>query len=331
MPKKKPVTLHDVAAAVGVSLTTASQALNNKGRVNEDTRERIRKTATAMGYVANPRARALKTGQAMILLTEIPGARSDSGIYSGFIGEVLIGAADAAMAAGYLMMIGGPEVGRSPHLMCDGAVLVDAYPDDPLFELVPTVVTVGRMIDGGGDWPWVDNDYRTAVRTTLNHLDAQGFQRPVLLVPFGPFSYSVDSVGAYEEWMQDLGRKGVIEAVGPLPDFSQGRAVVAELLDRADPPDALFTSSEPLALAALEVIEARGLSVPGDIGLVNLYDSERLRSASVPITGVDLRPREVGHRAVELLVQQLSGQGSSAKSALVGATLVPRASTLRTA
>ena len=326
---KGPVTLQDVADAAGVSQTTASQALNNKGRVNQKTRERIERIAANLGYVANPRARSLKTGRAMILLTELPGVRGDSGIYSGFMGELLIGAADAAMASGYLMMIGGPEVGHSPNLICDGAVLVDPYPEDPLFELAPAVVTVGQMVDADDDWPWVDNDHHAAVQATLDHLQDEGFQRPALLTAFGSFSFAENSVRAYEEWMTARGRQGIVERIAPHPDLEQGRIAVTELLDRPDPPDAILTSSEPLALAALEIIERRGMSVPGDVGLVNLYDSETLRTARIPITAVELRPREVGHRAVEILIQQIADDGTSPRSALVGATLTLRASTLR--
>jgi DNA-binding LacI/PurR family transcriptional regulator len=328
---KKPVTLQEVADAARVSPTTASQALNNKGRVNQKTRERIVRIAANLGYVANPRARSLKTGRAMILLTELPGVRGDAGIYSGFIGELLIGAADAAMASGYLMMIGGPDVGHSPNLICDGAVLVDPYAEDPLFELAPAVVTVGRMVDADDEWPWVDNDHHAAVHLTLDHLQDEGFRRPALLTASGSFSFAENSVGAYEEWMTARGRQGIVEKVAPHPDLDQGRIAVAELFDRRDPPDALLTSSEPLALAALEVIERRGMSVPGDVGLVNLYDSETLRTARIPITAVDLKPREVGHRAVQILIQQIGEDGMSARSSLVGATLIHRASTSRRA
>jgi DNA-binding LacI/PurR family transcriptional regulator len=324
---KKRVTLREVAATAGVSRTTASQALNKKGRVNEKTRERVVRIAANLGYVANPRARSLKTGRAMILLTELPGVRGDSGIYSGFMSELLIGAADAAMASGYLMMIGGPEVGHSPNVFCDGAVLVDPYPDDPLFELAPAVVTVGRMVDG--DWPWVDNDHGAAIHAVLDHLQDEGFARPALVTALGAFSFAEQSVAAYEEWMTAHGREGIVERVAPHPDLEQGRTAVAELLDRTDPPDAIVTASEPLAVAAFEVIEDRGMAIPADVGLVNLYDSERLRTARVPVTAVDLEPRKVGHRAVEILIQHIAGGGTSAQSALVGATLLRRASTSR--
>jgi len=227
------------------------------------------------------------------------------------------------------MMIGGPQVGHSPNLFCDGAVLVDPYPDDPLFELAPAVVTVGRMVDDEGNWPWVDNDHRAAVHAVLDHLQDEGFRRPALLTAFGAFSFAEQSAGAYQEWMAAKGREGIVERVAPHPDLEQGRIAVAEPLDRDDPPDAIVASSEPLTLAAFEMIEARGLAVSGDVGLVNLYDSERLRTARIPITAVDLEPRKVGHRAVEILIQHIAGDGTSASSALVGATLLRRASTLR--
>ena len=59
MDKSKKITIYDIAEATGFSITTVTRALNNKGRVNEDTRRLIWETADRLGYRANPAAQAL--------------------------------------------------------------------------------------------------------------------------------------------------------------------------------------------------------------------------------------------------------------------------------
>ncbi|TWH26122.1 LacI family transcriptional regulator, partial [Isoptericola variabilis J7] len=61
------VTLKDVAAAAGVSVATASQALAGRGRMTAATRARVQRTADGLGYVANPLGRGLRTGRTQAL------------------------------------------------------------------------------------------------------------------------------------------------------------------------------------------------------------------------------------------------------------------------
>ncbi|RUU49770.1 LacI family transcriptional regulator, partial [Mesorhizobium sp. M2C.T.Ca.TU.009.01.2.1] len=56
---KPPVTLREVAAAAGVSVATASKALNGQGRMTAETRERIRETARLLGFRPNSLAQSL--------------------------------------------------------------------------------------------------------------------------------------------------------------------------------------------------------------------------------------------------------------------------------
>ena len=67
-------TIHDVAANLGVSLSTVSLALNGKGTLSEQTRQRVVAEATRIGYVAHPMARGLRAGQTphAISFTRLP-------------------------------------------------------------------------------------------------------------------------------------------------------------------------------------------------------------------------------------------------------------------
>src|SRR3954453_2463514 len=104
-----PVTIWDVSRAAGVSVTTVSQALNGQGRVNPDTREKVIRVAGELNYVASPIARALKFGQTMTLVAEMPGTAEEVGLDSAFLQDVLLGAAATAIEAGYILAI----IGRS--------------------------------------------------------------------------------------------------------------------------------------------------------------------------------------------------------------------------
>ena len=63
MAAGRRVSIKDVAREAGVSVTTVSHALNGKGRLNPDTRERVRSVARQLGYTPNPAARSLVSGR----------------------------------------------------------------------------------------------------------------------------------------------------------------------------------------------------------------------------------------------------------------------------
>lgn len=93
--------IFDVAAAAGVSVTTVSLVLNNaQSRISEDTRQRVREAADAVGYSASAVARGLRTQR-----TRIVGLISDQIATTPFAGRMLAGAQDAARENGHMVML----------------------------------------------------------------------------------------------------------------------------------------------------------------------------------------------------------------------------------
>src|SRR5690349_1709004 len=107
MPPSSRVTIKDVSRRAQVSVTTVSHALTGHGRVGADTRARILAVAEELGYVANPHAKALKSGRTMTVIAELPATAEAGGLDSAFLRDVLIGAAEQAMETGYLLAIAG--------------------------------------------------------------------------------------------------------------------------------------------------------------------------------------------------------------------------------
>jgi LacI family transcriptional regulator len=108
----KRVGIHDVARAAGVSPTTVSHALNGRGQVSAETRSRVERAATELGYSPNRIASALRRQR-----TGVIGFVSDEIATTPFAGRILLGAQDASAELGTLLMVvnsnGDAEVERA--------------------------------------------------------------------------------------------------------------------------------------------------------------------------------------------------------------------------
>ena len=68
---RRRVGIKDVAEAAGVSITTVSHALSGKGRLTDETRERVRRIATELGYTPHPVAQDLASGRTGMIATVV--------------------------------------------------------------------------------------------------------------------------------------------------------------------------------------------------------------------------------------------------------------------
>src|SRR5438046_9071020 len=99
MARDHRISIKDVAREASVSVTTVSHALNDKGRLNPDTRQRVRDVAERLGYRPNPAARSLVSGKTGLIAVipslpkEVRGSCSDVGSCTERIGA----APDAAV------------------------------------------------------------------------------------------------------------------------------------------------------------------------------------------------------------------------------------------
>lgn len=320
-------SIQDVARAAGVSPTTVSHALADKGRVSPETRLRIQRVAEELGYRASAMAHNLATGPRGLLGLHIaggPGSMLMSAI--DYFSELVDGATLEAMEHGYWLTIAPPSAGedywRTTHL--DGAIVVDpAAGDTALDELrargVP-LVTTARSIDDAPGTYWVDNDQYTGTLRVLDHLEAAGARRIALLTTLPLRSYVVDCKRAYDDWVTGRGAAAV-----EIVDVSVSQ--IQRLLARADRPDALYATLDRIALAALLAADASGLRVPDDLLVATLVDSAAARSASPPLTALAQAPGVLGRRAVAMLAGIIAGEPIAEPHLLLEPSLVSRGST----
>lgn len=308
--KKAPVTIQDVSRAAKVSATTVSHALNGRGRVSKETRDRIHKVVEEIGYTANPVARALKSGRSMVLVVELPATAEAAGLDSAFLRDVLVGAAEKAIGAGYLMGItirSGPRPESLP--IHDGRLVVDPLESETPAQIKARqetpLVSVARFATQPEDIPAVDTDYMNGVREILDHLVESGYVRPGLLTTDLPYSFATACAAGYESWCDDRGVEPLIEAIADFPSIDNGHAATRELLASRDVPDSIVAVTEPLAIGAMRALAEEGLKVPNEFGVACAHDSDRLRSARIPVTALEVHPLAIGRGAVDILIEMI--------------------------
>lgn len=329
MADRPRVTIGDVARGAGVSPTTVSHALNGKGAVRPATRARVLRTAQRLGYLPNSAARNLRSGRTATLGLMFP-LEQFSGVE--YYLQLASAAAQAAFARdnGVLLIppVRAPEQLR--RFAVDGAIVSDPVAGDARLEAfdalgLPTV-TIDRDLSRGDDPWWVAADNAANTRAALDHLVAAGARRVAFLTGDASWAWLDDGLRAYLGWAQERGCEPLVATASMAAHERGAAAAAAELLDRDDPADAIFTPPDRFALGVLRAARERGLDVPGRLRIAVGVDSSQARLADPPITAIDLHPEQTGRAAVDMLLARIDG-ASVAAPRIVAADLRVRAST----
>ena len=172
------VSIRDVAREAGVSVTTVSHALNGKGRLNPDTRQRVREVADRLGYRPNPAARSLVSGHTG-LIAAIPSLppelRVDFSEF-GFFSELIAAATRVAVGRDQALVVSPPGADWFiwDRVPLDGVIVIEPVVGEPaLPDLrrrgVPFVTISADPADGAAD-AVVRSDDREGTGRLLDHL-----------------------------------------------------------------------------------------------------------------------------------------------------------------
>lgn len=330
------VTIRDVARHAGVSTTTVSDALNERGRLPAETRRRVTRSAEHLGYRPNQTARRLRVGRTghvglyCPFLPGLPGGFSATGYYM----ELAMGAAGAAIGhdVGLVLLPPGLSPARLADAEVDGLIIADPIRDDPgVAALVARrlpIVTIERDLTAGRRHAGVvESDHASALRELLDHLAARGAERPALIAPGAETAWGVALGAAYRDWCAGRGVQPLEECVpaGPEPRYAE-RATEALLAARRRP-DAIVCAPDGGAAQVVQVLERHSVTVPGQMLVASCVEGAPMQSCEVPVTSIDLQPSLAGARAAALLVDVLAGDAAPERVETLPTRLVVRAST----
>ncbi|MDE1991297.1 MAG: LacI family DNA-binding transcriptional regulator [Rhizobiaceae bacterium] len=292
-------TIHDLAAAAGVSISTASKALNNTGRMSEETRERVKRFAAEIGFRPNAMARGLLSNRSFTigLLT--------NDTYGRFTLPVMAGISEALVDHGVSVFLCAIE--DDPAL---GKVHVDAMLD----KHVDGIIASGKRVD-------------RRLPVDLSNLPVPVVYAFTEGTPDSVTFCANDFQGAARavDWLIGLGRRRIVHITGPETFFSVrkraeayrsivgddlpafygtwseiwGHEAVARIWNAPGPkPDGIFCGSDQIARGVVDALRERGVRVPADVSVVG-FDNWEIVAAETrpPLTTVDMNLKTLGREA----------------------------------
>ncbi|TWF95778.1 LacI family DNA-binding transcriptional regulator [Saccharopolyspora dendranthemae] len=332
---KRP-TIIDIAREVGVSKAAVSYALNGRGGVSPETRDRILDVAADLGWRASSAARALSSDRAATVGVVL--ARSPEVLRTEpFFMQVVAGLEQTLSAHGFslqLALASDPATELETYRRwwaerrVDGVLLTDLRVQDPrpalLRELrVPAVFFGTERPMAGIPVLWVDE--HDIADSAIGHLAALGHRR-------------IGHVQGPEELRHTARRKRELRraaaefsGVTLVPDRgdyteSGGVAATARLLDAPEPPTAIIFDNDVMAVASVARAEELGVRVPAELSVLAWDDSMLCRVVRPAITAFS---HDVGAAAASaaLMLLELIETGVADDSRLQPRKLIARAST----
>lgn len=331
---RRRVTLADVAAAAGVSSTTASLVLSGRGvelRISESVQQRVQEVAAELGYRRNILSVGLRKGSGLAL-----GFVSDTVATSQLAGDLIKGALEAAHERGLMLFIGesegNPDVERRLieallDRQVDGIILASMFTQtrrlpDALTPSAPVVLLNALPDEPRAGIPSVVPDELEAGRAAARLLLDAG-HRDIHLIGAGPGPDDTPPVTvAGRERLQGilevLDAAGVRPASGHMdPDWLPhvGWEATRAILASDRPGTAIVTFNDRVAFGAYQALHEAGLRVPDDMSIVSFDDAPIAEWLRPGLTTFAIPHYELGRRAVELVVDAISGRAAPAVDA----------------
>lgn len=309
----RKITQNDVARVAGVSQATVSLVLTGSpdSRVSDETRSRVLEAIRRTSYVANPLAQALAGGRSRIfgVFTYEPVFPvGPTAFYQPFLAGI---EAEAERSGVDLLLYTSARVenGRRRLLaegwdrlrVTDGCILIGRHEHrgelERLVEGGFPFVFVGRRELHSGIVPYVGADYRTATAEVVRRLVALSHERIAYLGDTSEHETAVDRISGYRDAMTAA---GLVPLVFDYRDFDAQSAV--ELALKTDL-TALVLGADYVAEEVRLAAVARGVSVPSDLSIATLGESERHMSGPLEWSGFRTPRAQMGEQAVRLLAQ----------------------------
>jgi LacI family transcriptional regulator len=318
--------LKDVAKAANVSLSAASRILRGeRDRFSKDTCERVFDTARQLGWRRNLLVNGMQTGRTKTVGVMIPP-------YDSFWVDVLAGIHLVLATADYLPITvwvgdcqemphfekdddqGLGQISRLLDRRVDGLILwpsfAVAYYEHfkELLERRVPVVVIDHKFSEEKIADSIETDERRCAKSVADHLVSLGHKNIACLS---------SRETAWQAWAVRR-RESFGLALHDYPEVemttwrlnqwgTDGLEVAEKILTRDSRPTAVFCVTDHEAIFIYEAAEKLGLSIPADLSVVGFADLDFAATLHPPLTTLRQRPKEIGRRAAQLILDRLKG------------------------
>lgn len=321
-------TLTDVAARAGVSVTTVSRVLNDRGYLSDRVRNDVRRAIDELGYRPNEVARSLLGRGTHVVGLIVPTVADP--FFGEFAAAVEAGLADRGyrtLLCDSLRSVDRETASLELLLAHQVAGIITSTHNDGL-GLYRTaglpIVALDRKL--GADIPDVRSDNVSGAAAATEMLVDAGYRRILFITPRDDIGSARRS--GHREVLAARGLPEAVLAYGFSSSLDERRALIEEALD-ANGYDAAFCTDDVSALMAVEWARSRGVNVPVEFGVVGYDGSEAVRHLS-PTLATVLQPIEqLAAECVQLLVRRIEDPQAEFPAETVLPVSLRRGSTVR--
>ena len=323
----REVRLKDVAVLAGVSTATVSRVLHGNGYVSAHSRERVEKALRDSGYRLNAVAQELRRQRTITIGLILHGELSHP-----FVGEVVIGAEQAAAEHGFNVLLFNAQGNPDRERECV-ETLLERRVDGIIFTTAVLGKNVALALDAGVRAVEIERrlcdaasavvvDNHAATTEAMRHLIGLGHRRIGFLgEPFPDGGEEADDIprqrfAAYRDALADCGQPLDESLIvrGPYPrerggwgGLDAGTACMRRLLAQAHDMTAVFAVSDLVAAGAMQALYAVGIKVPEQMSVVS-FDDTFARYLAPPLTTIRQPMFDMGYRAASLAISLIAAQ-----------------------
>lgn len=334
--KNVRVTIREVAAMAGVTPAVVSRLINHDPdlAILENTKARIYEAVEKTGYKPNPMARGLrrkKTGMVGLIIADFTNP---------FYGKLLRTIQDSVEMEGYTCLVSEAreDSGRARKLVdlylerqVEGIILCTATENDPVIDYLEEigekyVLATRKATNSKACYVGFDNE--KGMFTAVEYLISLGHRRIAHITGY------MDSLPAKERlngYVAALKKHGI-----PVEEdyivygkwtAEDVRSSVEKLTGLHNPPTAIVTANDVVAISVLNVIYNLGLRVPEDISLIGFNNTDETVNTVPPLTTVESPTEILGKVAASLLLEVMASSKPVSKNVIVDTKLIVRGST----
>ncbi|MGI9394848.1 MAG: LacI family DNA-binding transcriptional regulator [Boseongicola sp.] len=332
------MTISDMAAALGLTKSTVSRAMNGYPDISETTQIRVRRMAEKLSYQPLSHAQAIKTGRTRSLGLVLQ--LSDHDAQRPFLAEFLAGLSAGAHAEGWTLTVAASDshedmIETFRALLrdgkADGFILPRAICDDPRVRLlreadVPFVL-FGRQTNEDG-CAWFDILGEDAMQKAVLHLAELGHRRIGYINGGTKYAYAALREIGFRQGMQDaalsINDDLIVQNAVTIEDGTKAAGV---LLDHQTPPTAIVCAVDFAALGAYRAAIARKFQVGCDVSIMGYDGIPEGAHVQPPLTTFSVDNKAAGERLSNLLIRRIRGEPLTDLRETASATFVDRGST----
>lgn len=315
-----PVTLKDLAKQLGVSVTTVSKALKDYSDIGKETKEQVKKLAQELNYQPNIHAVSLRVQKSLTLGVIIPK------IEHYFFANVLNGIIQEAEKHGYIVitLFSEDDVNLEKHQVnllinkrVDGILMVLSHESqlheqshvmNILAHNIPLVL-LDRTSSAIPCSKILIDEQKAGYKAT-KHLLSNGAKRILYL---GGSKWQLNYRKRFNGYTQALHEFGIVEDDRLIyhcehNDIDEATQKTSIALKENDDIDAIFASTDLLALGAVKAVHQIGKSIPEDISVFGFSNWFMTQHFEPSLSTVEQPSTIMGEKAVEILLKEIADE-----------------------